>query len=259
MTVISYSCKQGEHNKRIFKNLKSTDLNSEIQQPNVLDEEEKTEGWQLLFDGESFNGWRGYNMDSFPVNSWEITDGTLHSLSKGRGKQEPLTDLITVNQYQDFEFSTEWIINQGIGSAIFILIQENNDIPLSKSGIGFRLADITGNTEKKHGKEEHYGSNLITDILPCTTYVNTLKNEWNQTRIIQNKGKTTMFVNGEKVMEFELWTKDWENTVSQSRYKGIPGIIHPGGSDKKGFIGLQNNGSDVSFRNIKIREIENKD
>ncbi len=245
-----------EHSKIMINNSNSVNINPDIQQINKLNDEENTEGWVLLFDGETGKSWRGYNLDTFPGNGWKIEDGTIHCLYQNHVNKEQQPDIITVQQYKDFELSVEWMLSDGASSAIYILVQENEDIPVWKSAISFRIADYIGNTDFKPDRQVYNNALSLNNLLPFSTHINGLKGRWNQTRIILNKDKVSMIVNGEKLLDFQLWTEDWERIVNKSKYKGLSNLLNPGGPDKKGYIGLQNNGSEVWFRNIKIRVIE---
>jgi hypothetical protein len=173
-------------------------------------------------------------------------------LYQNHEKKDQQPDIITVQQYKDFEFSIEWMISDGSSSAIYILIQENDNIPIWKNAISFILADYIGNTDFKSNKQD-FNARSLNKLYTYNSHLTGLKGKWNQTRIILNHGKVTMIVNGEKVLELQLWTNDWENIVNKSKYRGFPNILDPGGPDRKGYIGLQNNGSEVWFRNIKIK------
>jgi len=246
------ACKHTDHSKIIINNSKSGYISTDVQQINKLNDEEITEGWILLFDGETSKGWRGYDLDTFPANGWKVEDGTIHCLYQNNKKKDQQPDIITVQQYKDFEFSIEWMIGNGASSAIYILVQENEDIPIWKTAISFKIADYIGNTDFKANGQD-FKTRSLNNLYTYNTHLSGLKGKWNQTRIILNQGKVTMIVNGEKLLECQLWTNDWENIVNKSKYRGLSNILNPGGTDKKGYIGLQNNGSEVWFRNIKIK------
>lgn len=223
--------------------------------PNTLTEQEKKDGWVLLFDGTSTTGWRGYNKTAFPDSGWEVVDGALHCKESGTGEAGNGGDIIYDKQFKDFEFSMEWKISEGGNSGIFYLAQEKKDQPIWKSSPEMQILDNAKHPDAKLGKDGNRQAGSLYDLIPAVPQNAKPAGEWNQAGIMVYQGTVVHYQNGEKVLEYHLWTEDWKTMINNSKFKGWEDFINAGGKDKKGFIGLQDHGNDVWFRNIKIKEL----
>ena len=234
-TLIMVACNTNTTNKNREK-VKGTDAAQTI-----------GEGWEYLFDGKTFAGWRGYNKDSSPGEGWIIEDGTIRCLFPGGSG-----DIIYDKKFSNFELSFEWKISEAGNSGVFILAQEVPDQPIYMSSPEFQILDNDNNPDAKLGKDGNRMSASLYDLVPANPQNSKPIGEWNSAEIIVNNGKVTHIQNGATVVEYELWTDEWRAMVADSKFKDWPNFANPA---KEGYIGLQDHGNDVWFRNIKIREL----
>lgn len=224
----------------------------EIAGPNELTQAEIDEGWQLLFDGESTDSWRGYNKEGFPEQGWIVEDGTLKVVATGKGEAGGGGDIITKNKYKNFEFSVDWKVSEGGNSGIFYLAQEKPDQPIWKSAPEMQILDNDKHPDAKLGKDGNRAAGSLYDLIPGNLEVVNPAGEWNTVKIMVYRGTVVHWVNGEQVLEYHLWTDDWNNMVLNSKFKDYEDFLN---TAEEGYIGLQDHGDDVWFRNIKIKEL----
>lgn len=242
------SCKSGTKTSECAD---STQVTAAV---NVLTEQEKAEGWQLLFDGTSTSKWKGYCKDSIPGN-WKIVDGTIQCQGSGRGEAGDGGDIITVRKFKNFELSLEWKISEGGNSGIFYLVQEKcgeTGQPIWKSAPEMQILDNDRHPDAKLGKDCNRCAGSLYDLIPGDSSIVNPAGEWNQVKVMVYKGTVVHTVNGKNVLEYHLWTEDWTNMVKDSKFKDFADFVNPA---EEGNIGLQDHGDDVWFRNIKIREL----
>jgi hypothetical protein len=209
------------------------------------------ENWTVLFDGTSIAGWRGYNAPSFPEKGWEIVDGTLHCVGAGEAGDRG-GDIIYGKKFSDFELSLEWKISEGGNSGIFILAQEIPNEPIYKSSPEMQILDNDKHPDAKFGVNGNRMAGSLYDLLPAVPQNTKPAGEWNQVKITVFHGTVVFSQNGANVVEFHLWTDDWGKMVANSKFKDWTWFIN---TAKEGYVGLQDHGNDVWFRNIKIREL----
>ncbi len=211
------------------------------------------ENWKVLFDGTSTAGWRAYEKPAFPEKGWEVVDGTLHCIASGNGEAGgPGGDLIYDKKFSNFELSWEWKIGQGGNSGVFILAQEIPNEPIWKSGLEYQLLDNDRHPDAQLGVNGNRKAASLYDLIPANPQNTKPAGEWNQSGILCYQGTVVFKQNGANVVEFHLWTDDWKKMVANSKFKDWDWFINPA---KEGYIGLQDHGSDVWFRNLKIREL----
>ena len=206
--------------------------------PNTLSKSETANGWTLLFDGQSTNGWRNFGKEGIG-EAWQVIDGALTLTAKGGG------DIITEKQYENFELSLEWMISEGGNSGIFFNVAEGHDRVWHTGPEVQILDDLQHPDNKWHNHRS--GSNY--DLQPAAFEALNPVGEYNHMRLIVNQGKVEHWLNGYKIVEYELWTEEWEAMVKQSKFASKPTY----GREKQGHIALQDHGDKVAFRNIKIR------
>ena len=224
----------------------------EVVAPNTLSAAEKADGWVLLFDGTTSTGWRGYKKDHFPA-AWQITDGTIHMLGSGRGEAGDADggDIIFDKVFQNFTLSLEWKISEGGNSGIFYLGQEDLDF-IWKTAPEMQVLDNEKHPDAKLGKDGNRQAGSLYYLIPAVPQNAKTVGEWNKVEIVVYKGTVIHYQNGEKVVEYHLWTPEWNELVAGSKFPGL----NPKWAEvaAKGYIGLQDHGDDVWFRNIKIKE-----
>lgn len=208
-------------------------------------ESEKQEEWQVLFDGTSMEHFRGFRKDEVPAG-WQIEDGAITLVEKGAG------DLITKEQYDDFELSIDWKISEGGNSGIFYHVSEDSAYAKTySSGPEMQVLDDERHPDAKKGVNGNRQAGSLYDLLPLTTPAVKPAGEWNTARLVVKDGKVEHWLNDKKVVEYELWTPAWDSMIQQSKFASMPGF----GSEKKGHIALQDHGDRVWFKNIKIRPL----
>ena len=222
---------------------------------NQLTYQEKKEGWELLWDGTTTNGWRGAKLDAFPKEGWEIKNGELTVLASGGGESEAGGDIVTEKMYADFEMKTDFKITEGANSGIkYYVDTELNKGAGSSIGLEFQILDDERHPDAKLGN--HEGSRTVGslyDLIKADTnkHMNPI-GEWNTAHIVSKDNKVEHWLNGVKVLEYERGSEVFLILVNESKYKDWPNF----GLLEKGNILLQDHGDLVSFKNIKIKTYE---
>ncbi len=214
------------------------------------------EGWKLLWDGATTQGWKGAKLDSFPKSGWEIKDGVLSVLASGGGESEAGGDIVTTALYSDFELKLDFKITAIANSGIkYYVDTEINKGEGSSIGLEFQILDDAQHPDAKLGN--HEGSRTIGSLYDLiqadTAKVVHPIGEWNQARIVSKNNHVEHWLNGRKVLEYERNSPEYLQLVKESKYKKWPNF----GEAEQGRILLQDHGDFVSFRNIKIRSLKN--
>ena len=206
---------------------------------NTLTAAERAEGWQLLFDGQTTQGWRGFRRPDMPAG-WRVLDGELQRVDSGG-------DIITVEQFADFELKLEWKVEEGGNSGVMFRVSEEWDRTW-KTGPEMQVLDDERHRDGRR-RETSAGANYALHasspgaVRPAET--------WNAARIIAQGSHVEHWLNGVKVVEYELWSPEWEELVATSKWDTLPGY----GRQRRGHIALQDHGDWVAYRNIKIRPL----
>ncbi|HCC69817.1 MAG TPA: DUF1080 domain-containing protein [Bacteroidales bacterium] len=215
---------------------------------NKLTREEKKEGWKLLFDGKTTDGWRGYNMTEIP-SAWKVVDGTLMSAGEGG---DIGGDIITIDKYENFDLKIDWKLAPGGNSGILYHVMEGPGLKSTYfSGPEYQLIDDIG---FPGGVTPHNSTGADYAMTPADTTQKELNpvGQWNSSRIIFDNGKVIHYLNGKKIVEFTAWNDEWEEKVNKGKWKNYPAY----GKAKSGHIGLQDHGSKIWFKNIKTKELQ---
>lgn len=210
---------------------------------NQLTPQEEADGWMLLFDGESTEHWRGYNMDRFPDEAWTAEEGTLVFIP-GQGSG---LDIITKEQFGSFEFTAEWKIEEGGNSGILHHVVEQSDQAIYWSGLEMQLLDNAAYTDLM---ESQYAGSLY-ELQAADPQNAKPAGEWNSVTIISDGPLLQYWQNGEKIVETHRWTAAWYEMIRGTKFECHPSF----GNAPEGHIGLQDHGDGVAFRNLKIREL----
>lgn len=242
---------------QIPKNQPGTKTTAPILAPvNTLSDAEKAAGWMLLFNGKSFDGWKGYNKDKVS-DIWRIEDeamtigGETRFINKdGNSEITGSHDILTVGQYDNFELHLEWRIQNCGNSGIFYLVSESDKYAEAYyTGIEMQVLD---NVCHRDGKIRKHRAGDLYDMIECKFETVKPAGEWNQVRLRVNNGHVEHWLNGYKVVEYQLWNNDWKNMVANSKFKDWEDF----GTAKKGHIALQEHDDRVWYRNIKIKELK---
>jgi alpha-3'-ketoglucosidase len=209
------------------------------------------QGLVSIFDGKTATGWRGYNKPAFPEKGWEVVDGTLHCVGSGAGEAGGSGgDIIYDRKLSNFELSLEWKISPGGNSGIFILGQEIPNTPIYESAPEMQILDNERHPDAKLGANGNRMAGSLYDLIPAVPQNTKPAGEWNKIDIICYQGTVVFNQNGANVVEFHLWTDAWKNMCANSKFKDWPMFVN---TAKEGYIGLQDHGNDVWFRNIKLK------
>lgn len=214
---------------------------------NALSSQEKEEGWKLLFDGETTNGWRGYNSTEIPA-AWSAVNGTLMSAGEGG---DIGGDIITTEKYDNFDLKLDWKLSPEGNSGILYHVIEAPELKATYySGPEYQIIDDIG---FPGGVTPYNSTGADYAMTPADTTQKVLHpvGEWNSSRITFNNGVVTHYLNGKKIVEFTAWTDEWKANVAKGKWNKFPAY----GKAKTGFVGLQDHGSQIWFKNIKIKEL----
>jgi Domain of Unknown Function (DUF1080) len=220
---------------------------------NDLTESEKADGWQLLFNGQNFDGWKRYGADSIgPL--WSVKDGVI--VCSGEGLTEGTKDiggsLMTTRQFGNFDLSVEWKIVEGGNSGILYHVIEKPEYKTDyATGPEYQVMDDIGWKGDSLRPEQMVGSNYDMYAAPATKKVSPV-GEWNVSRIVYNNGHVEHYLNGEKTVEFDEGSDDFVARYKKSKWVDFPGW----NQSKVGAISLQDHGANVYFRSIKIKELK---
>ena len=205
--------------------------------PDALTAKEKADGWRALFDGKTTAGWRGFRQPTMPAG-WQAVDGALTRVGQAG-------DIVTVDEFGDFELTLEWNLSPNGNSGVFYRVTENDDV-MWHAAPEYQIIDNAYNKEPLK-PAQLTGANY--DLDPPRRDATKPVGSWNQTRLVVRGAHVEHWLNGVKVVEYELWTPDWEQRVRASKFKDYPDYARA----RRGHIGLQEHGDKVAFRNIKIR------
>ena len=225
---------------------------SQDKKMNMLTKKEKKEGWVLMFDGKTTDGWRGYNLTAFPEKGWVIEEGTLKVIGSSKGEAGGGGDLLYDKKFRNFELSLEWKVSEGGNSGIFYLAQEIPGEPVWKSAPEMQILDNEKHPDAKLGVDGNRAAGSLYDLIPGDLQAVKPAGEWNKVKILVYKGTVVHYVNGKQVLEYHLWTEDWKKMVLNSKFKDYDAFLN---TAEEGYIVLQDHGDDVWFRNIKIKEM----
>jgi hypothetical protein len=236
--VILAGCKTGDQ-----KDDESAETAPEADTANQAGNQQLEQGWTLLFDGQTMNGWRPFkNQEN---DSWEVIDGTLHC--KPFEEATKRADLITVNQYENFELAFEWKIAPQSNSGVMFRVTEDYDQPFF-TGPEYQVLDDGGFPGEV--KEVNFSGGNYDMHAPVNKKLNPV-GEWNTSRIVADGNRIEHWLNGDKVVEYEIGSEDWKNRKANSKWNDVEGYAVP----KRGHIDLQDHSHEVWFRNIMIREL----
>lgn len=218
----------------------------------------------VLFDGTSLDGWRGYNRPDLP-GKWSIEDGALKISGGGGGEAQDKDggDIIFDRKFKNFELSFDWKVSKAGNSGIFYLAQELPGKPIYVSAPEYQILDNINHIDANLGVDGNRQSASLYDMIPAKPQNAKPVGEWNTGKIIVFKGTVVHYQNDKPVLEYHLWTDQWNKMIDNSKFRkdGEFGdtyeyMINVGGENREGYIGLQDHGDDVWFRNIKVKILD---
>ncbi|MDR3378572.1 MAG: DUF1080 domain-containing protein [Verrucomicrobiae bacterium] len=248
--------------KVCFRNIRIHELKTEN---NTLTAQEQAGGWKLLWDGKTTEGWQSPKNGEFPAKSWVIENGELKVVSSGNAEAQAGGDIITRDRYSNFELSVDFKFTEGCNSGIKIFVQPNLS-PIDKvtgkpAGVGsaigleYQILDDARHPDAKLGRNGDRQLGALYDLIPCDPAkpVNPV-GEWNRARILSRGTHVEHWLNGRQILAYDRGSTAFRAAVAASKFKDIPGF----GEWADGHILLQEHGSAVAFRNIKLRVLPAK-
>lgn len=231
-----------------------------------------SDGYIELFNGKDFKGWRGYGKENVP-GKWTIDDGAIKFNGSGGGEAQDGDggDIIFAHKFKNFELELEWKVSKGGNSGIFYLAQEitttddNGNTrmePIYISSPEFQVLDNANHPDAKMGKDNNRQSASLYDMIPAVPQNQKPFGEWNKAKIMVYKGTVVHGQNDENVVEYHLWTQQWTDMLQASKFSeakwplAFELLNNCGGENREGYIGFQDHGDDVWFRNIKIKILD---
>lgn len=223
---------------------------------NTLTQAEIDEGWVLLFDGESTDGWHGFQKETFP-NAWMIADdGSLHIRGSGRGELGNTEggDIVYDQIFSDFHFKVEWKVAEAANAGIFYRGSEDPEYDyIWKSAPEMQVLDNINHPDAALGKNGNRQAGSLYDLIPADPQNANPHGEWNSAEVIARGTSVQHIQNGEVVVEYTIGSDELNTLIADSKWPGIN--ENWGDLATEGIIGLQDHGDDVWFRNIKIKEL----
>ncbi|MDD3108317.1 MAG: DUF1080 domain-containing protein [Alistipes sp.] len=220
---------------------------------NFLSDRERAEGWILLWDGKSTEGWRGAKQTDFPHAGWEIKDQTLRVLKSDGRESANGGDIITTTKYENFELCVDFMLTEGANSGIkYFVDPELNKGEGSAIGCEFQILDDLRHPDAKLGVKGNRKLGSLYDLIPAPEDKPFHPGVFNTARIIVQGNHVEHWLNGVKILEYERNNQAWNALVAYSKYRDWPNF----GNLKSGHILLQDHGDAVYFKNVKIRKIQ---
>jgi hypothetical protein len=226
---------------------------------NTLTKEEKNEGWELLFDGKTTEGWRNYGKETF-TGGWIIEEEALKCQGSDRSEvdteadAEEGGDILFNKKFSNFHLKLEWKISEAGNSGIFYLGRETPEFDfIWKTAPEMQVLDNDKHPDARLGLDGNRQAGSLYDLIPAKPQNVKPVGEWNSVEIICFKGTVVHKQNGETVLEYKLWTPEWNELVAESKFPSLN--ENWANVPTEGYIGLQDHDDEVWFRNIKIKEL----
>ena len=206
------------------------------------------DGWIPLFDGSSTSQWRGYGAAAFPSHCWSVEGGALKTVpSKTAG-----CDIITRRKFRDFELALEWKVGTGGNSGILYRVAELKPrAPIWHSAPEMQILDDTAHPK---ATPQTLTGSLYDLVARGDAAAVKPVGEWNEARVLVQGAHVEHWLNGRKVLEYELGSDDLKARIAASKFKDMKRFA----VENEGHIGLQHHGEEAWFRNIRVRELQRK-
>ena len=212
----------------------------QAQAPNSLTAAEKAAGWRLLFDGKTTDGWRGYRKKEM-TGGWQVVDGALTRVAQGG-------DIVSTDQFQDFELAFDWKVNPGGNSGVFFRASEETGAVWQNSA-EYQILDNAGH---KDGASPITSTGSNYAMHPPSKDVSKPAGEWNSSKIVVHGNHVEHWLNGVKIVEYEIGSEEWVALYNKSKFNKYPTY----GRVPRGHIAIQDHGDFVAYRNVKIRPLK---
>jgi hypothetical protein len=214
--------------------------------PNALTQAEREAGWRLLFDGTTTRGWRGFKKADFPARGWAVAEGCLKKVATGTGDSLGSGDIVTVDTFGDFDLRFEWRITPGGNSGVKYFVTEERSGPIAHE---YQVLDDAGHPDAKVGA--HRQASAFYDVLTPSASAKKLApvGQFNASRVLVQGNHVEHWLNGAKVLEYELGSPELKAAIAKSKFKDVAGF----GTKIQGHVLLQDHGDEVCYRNVKIQ------
>jgi hypothetical protein len=212
--------------------------------PNQLTPAETKAGWRLLFDGRTTSGWRAFKKTDFPTRPWVVRDGALTRVATAGAADHGGADIVTADTFSDFDLRFEWRISPAGNSGLKYFVTEDREGPIAHE---YQVLDDARHPDGKIGP--HRQTAAFYDVLPPAAGKPLRPvGEWNESRILVRGNHVEHWLNGSKVLAYELGSPEVKAAIARSKFKDVSGF----GTKLTGRILLQDHGDEVAFRNLKI-------
>lgn len=219
-------------------------------QDNTLTPKDVKQGWKLLFDGKTMNGWRGAYLDSLPTKGWEVKDGVLIVEPSAGAEAANGGDIVTIDEYSSFDLTVDFKLTEGANSGIkYFVTEQQPKTPGSAIGLEYQILDDAKHPDAKLGINGNRTLASLYDLIPAQGKQPNAIGEWNHARILVKGKHVEHWLNGKKVLVYERGGKIFLQHKAESKFKDRAGF----GEATSGHILLQDHGNQVFYRNIKIR------
>lgn len=220
---------------------------------NTISEREAAEGWKLLWDGKTTNGWRSAKGTAFPEKGWYIENGLLRVEDSGGGESAHGGDIVTINKYRNFELLVDFCFTKGANSGIKYFVDTELNLGEGSSiGCEFQILDNENHPDAKLGVNGNRTLGSLYDLIPASPIQSIVPGGWHTAKVLVEGNHVEHWLDGKKIVEYERNNQMWNALVAYSKYSVWPNF----GNYETGYILLQDHGDAVDFRNIKIREIK---
>ncbi|MGI6073781.1 MAG: 3-keto-disaccharide hydrolase [Fermentimonas sp.] len=220
---------------------------------NTISDREAKDGWKLLWDGKTTNGWRGAKLDAFPEKGWVIEDGILKVLKGDGGESTNGGDIVTTRPYKNFMLKVDFKITKGANSGIKYFVDTNlNKGAGSAIGCEFQILDDKNHPDAKLGRDGNRTLGSLYDLIAAPADKPFRNGFFNTAMVVVNGNHVEHWLNGVKIVEYERNNDEWNALVQTSKYKDWPNF----GNAEEGLLLLQDHGDEVWFQNIKIKELD---
>jgi len=222
------------------------------------------DGYYVLFDGKTFFGWRGYDKDTVPC-MWVIENGALKIIGTGTGEAQSIKggDLIFAHKFKNFELKFDWKVDSASNSGVFYLAREIKGEPIWYSAPEYQILDNIGHPDAQLGINGNRQSASLYDMIPAVPQNAKPVGKWNEGGIMVFKGTVVHKQNGKNVLEYHLWTPKWNEMIANSKFKqggeyplAFTLMTNVGGEGREGYIGFQDHGDNVWYKNIRIKILD---
>ncbi|MDE6239932.1 MAG: DUF1080 domain-containing protein [Muribaculaceae bacterium] len=215
------------------------------------------EGYTVIFDGTDFTGWRGYGKDHVPER-WSVEDSCMHFV-RGEGEGG---DIMFGHKFQDFDIQFEWKVSEGANSGFFYLGMETVDPEgnleyMCMSAPEYQILDNANHPDAKLGIDGNRQSASLYDMIPAKPQNSKPWGEWNTARVTVKDGKVAHYQNGEKVLEYEIWTPEWTDRLQACKFSETewPAAFNYLNNKHDGHFAFQDHGDEIWIRNVRVKEL----